>query len=113
MAIEIDEPVTKSDFDDIRWYTAHRGVSVFVEDGCWYVNFATRCNFLNSDNKCDIYETRPKICRNHDRSECEGPDGHYCLEIEFRHPREVEEYYTNVVKPKLAAKRKRKARKKK
>ena len=26
----------------------------------WYA----RCPFLNNDNKCDIYENRPLICRN-------------------------------------------------
>ena len=68
IAVEIDKPVSKGDFDDLRWYIAHRGVTVFVEDKRWYVNFSSRCNFLTSDHRCEAYEDRPKICRDHDAS---------------------------------------------
>ena len=106
-AMEIDTPQTKSEFDEIRWYTAHRGVSVFVEDKRWYVNFATRCNFLTRDNQCEAYETRPKICRSHKATECEGPDGEYDFEIELRRPPEVDDYYESVVKPQKASRRRK------
>ena len=107
VAVELDTPTTKGDFDDIRWYTAHPGVTVFVEDKRWYVNFGSRCNFLTSDRRCEIYATRPKICRKHDPSGCEGPQGEYAFDLELRTPQEVETYYDKVVKPK---KRKRRGR---
>jgi len=107
VAVEIDEPTTKGDFDDVRWYTAHRGVSVFVEDKRWYINFSSRCNYLTRDNQCEVYECRPQICRDHAVSECEGPEGEYRLELELRTPAEVEAYYENVVKPKRRKKRKK------
>lgn len=107
VAVEIDEPTTKGDFDDVRWYTAHRGVSVFVEDKRWHINFSSRCNYLTQDNQCEAYESRPRICRDHDMSDCEGPEGEYRFELELRTPAEVEAYYENVVKPKRGKKRKK------
>ena len=44
LALPIDTPKTKGDFDDVRWYLAHEGISVFVEEGDWYINIANRCN---------------------------------------------------------------------
>ena len=32
LALPIDKPTTKRDYDDIRWYLMHEGVSVFVEE---------------------------------------------------------------------------------
>lgn len=112
VAIEIDKPVTKSDFDDVRWYTAHRAVSVFVQDKRWYISFASRCNFLTSDNRCEIYKTRPKICRKHEISECEGPRGDDSSKLVFNKPSDVEEYYKRVVEPKRSARKKRKKKRK-
>lgn len=107
VAIEIDKPTTKGDFDDIRWYTAHRGITVFVEDGQWYVNFNSRCNYLTAEHRCEIYDRRPKICRRHDPSGCEGPEGEYEFELELRTPDEVQAYYDDVAKPKKAGRKKR------
>lgn len=108
VAVEIDEPTTKNDFDDVRWYVAHRSISVFVEEKKWHICFNSRCNFLTQDHRCEIYETRPKICRKHGISECEGPKGENDFELHFRTADEVEEYYENVVKPKRKKKRRRK-----
>ena len=107
VAIEIDEPTAKSDFDDVRWYTAHRGITVFVEEKRWYVNFASRCNFLTRDQQCEIYESRPKICRGHSTSRCEGPKGEYEFELELRTPQDVDAYYNDMVKARKAARKKR------
>jgi len=70
-ALEIDEPKKVREFDDIRWYVAHAKTSVFVEDGKWYLQVFTKCQYLDKDNRCTIYETRPRICRRYDTDECE------------------------------------------
>ena len=106
IAIEIDKPETKRDFDDIRWYVAHRGVRVFVERGRWYVEFRTRCKFLTKDNLCAIYEKRPRICREHDPNSCEF-DGAPEYPLVFRHPDEVEEYYKEWLRQRRKSNRKR------
>ena len=56
LAIPLDEPTTARDFDDIRWYLMHEDVSVFVEDGDWYIQFQTRCKNLGADNIWPTYD---------------------------------------------------------
>ena len=82
VALEIDKPTTKGDYDHIRWYLLHRNVNVFVDhDKKWYIEFRTTCEEQGSDNRCQIYETRPKICRDHGNveGECEFFDTPYHL----------------------------------
>ena len=82
VSTEIDVPTTRRDFDHIRWYLMHPGVRVYVEDsGQWFIQFLSRCDNLGADNLCQIYATRPQICRDLEPTECEfalGPgDQHY------------------------------------
>ncbi len=92
VAIEIDKPKAKKDYDIIRWYLAHDNVSVFIDhDKNWHVEFKTPCNFQSSDKQCLIYSSRPLICRDHGISEgdCEYYDSPYlqyfssCDELEI------------------------------
>jgi Fe-S-cluster containining protein len=92
LALPIEEPTTARDFDDIRWYLMHRGVTVFVEDGEWYVQVSTVCQNLRPDNLCSIYETRPKICREYKAGECDYVGGHYEYDHLFHCPEELAEY---------------------
>lgn len=79
VAMEIDYPEDKNDFENIRWYVAHKNVSVFVEeDDTWNIEFATPCEFLLSDGKCSIHEDfvknpkvkRPNICHEFSVEQC-------------------------------------------
>ncbi len=66
IAIEIDTPTTKNEFDYIRWYLVHENTNVFIDhDKKWHVEFRTTCQRLNDDNKCTMYRSRPKICKNY------------------------------------------------
>ena len=72
VAIEIDAPTTMTEYDYLVWYLVHPGVSVFVDwNGSWFVKFETRCQHLQPNGMCGIYETRPAICREFDWKECE------------------------------------------
>jgi len=74
VAIEIDRPRTKRDFDHIRWHLAHENVNIFIDHkNKWFVEFKTRCSFLTEENFCSVYSSRPKICRDHpgDEVQCE------------------------------------------
>jgi Fe-S-cluster containining protein len=100
VALPVDIPKTKQDLDDIRWYLAHKGVSVFVEKGEWYINFASKCRHLHQDkHTCDIYQKRPKICRNYRTSKCDLAASEYDYELHFTDDAQMEEYikvkYTN------------------
>ncbi len=95
VALEIDKPTTKQEFDNIRWYLMHKGVEVFVDhDGGWYVKFTTDCEHVNAKHACDVYETRPEICRDYPAAghECEFEgEGEY-FKVIFRNAAEYEEY---------------------
>ncbi len=109
IALPIETPEDRSDFDDIRWYLAHEGISVFVEDDDWYINIANRCRFLDRDNRCGIYETRPKICRRYTEDSCDFHSGDYGYELHFTSIEEVDEYILQKFGP---AKTKSKTKKK-
>jgi uncharacterized protein len=89
---ELDTPKTQRDFEDIKWFVAHKNVTVFVEkDGQWYVEFITPCKNLGDDNRCKIYEKRPEICRELTHDECEFHNGYTEL-FQFKEIKDVEEY---------------------
>ncbi len=96
VALPLDTPTTKAEYDNIRWYLAHEGISVFVDKGDWYVNFAARCKFLNRDNRCDIYETRPKICRKYNETNCDYHSGDYGYDLHFTSIEELDEYLDKI-----------------
>ena len=93
IALPIDKPANKRDYDDIRWYLMHKDVSIFVEEGDWYVQFQARCSNLGTDNLCQIYESRPEICRDYEPGECDYGGGAYTYDHLFTHPKQVEDYY--------------------
>ncbi len=113
LALPIDKPARKRDFDDIRWFLLHKRVLVFVEDGDWYVQFTSRCRNLRADNRCAEYETRPAICRQYSTSECEYSDGDYAYEHLFRTPEELQTFAREFLRRKRARARRRRERQRK
>lgn len=73
-ALEIDTPVTPEDHDSIRWYLLHEHVVVWVQDKAWYLEVRTPCRHLLADNRCAIYETRPRICREYGWPQADEPE---------------------------------------
>ena len=70
--LQIDTPRRKEDFENIRWFLAHKGVTVFVESKKWYLELDSRCRYLTKANRCRIYDKRPLICREHSSTTCEN-----------------------------------------
>jgi len=101
VAVDMDEPKTLEEWEYIRWLVAHENVSVYVdEEDDWLVEFVTPCLML-VNNKCKIYNDRPKICREHPLSDCVmngDPGGE---KLRFDTLEQVEKYIEEVVKPKL------------
>lgn len=92
IALPIETPEDRSDFDDIRWYLIHEEVSVFVEDGEWFISFATKCRHLRDDHMCGIYSTRPQICRDYTTENCDYHSGDYGWEEHFTSPEHLDAY---------------------
>ena len=92
VALPIDNPETAHDYDNIRWYLMHENIHVFVDDGEWYIAFATRCKNLADDNRCNVYETRPRVCRGYDTSNCEYHGTEYRYEHMFTSADQLQRY---------------------
>ena len=107
VAVQIDNPTTPTDFEDIRWYISHRKVWAFVEDGDWYVSLDTPCKFLSRDRRCAIYANRPKICRKYTTHSCEFNGDGIPFDLKFTQPREIQAYAENFFREKRAKARAR------
>ena len=71
VAVEIDKPDTKWQYDQILWMLVHENVAVYIEaDGEWYVEFKTKCSARGEANLCKIYEDRPRLCRDYSNETC-------------------------------------------
>jgi Fe-S-cluster containining protein len=71
IALEIDTPRSRADFDDLRWYLCHKQTVIYVSDDKWYLHMLVDCRYRGPDSLCTIYDRRPKICREHSTEDCE------------------------------------------
>ena len=106
----IDTPDTYEEFEDVRWYLCHEGVSVHIDEGDWYMSVLNRCKMLKKSNRCKIYEDRPLICRGYDRDNCDHTAGDYGYDALFETPEEIEEYARKELGPAAYERAKAKAR---
>jgi uncharacterized protein len=97
-ALPIDKPKRWEDFDYIRWYLLHQQAAVFIEEDCWYLLVQNRCKHLRDDHLCDIYDTRPQICRDYTTADCEYDDD-WTYDHYWETPEQVEEYAEAVLGP--------------
>lgn len=97
-ALPMETPDGRSDFDDLRWFMMHGRVSAFVENDIWYLMVHSDCQHLLSDNRCGIYETRPRICRKYSTVNCEYDDD-ACYDKFFEVPEQVDEYAEATLPP--------------
>jgi Fe-S-cluster containining protein len=64
IAIQLDTPTNKTDYDHLRWFLMHEKVRVGIDlDGNWTLEVATPCQYLQADYRCGIYDDRPRICK--------------------------------------------------
>ena len=94
---EIDEPDDFEEFDDIRWFLLHEGVSVHIDEGDWFISIANKCKMLAPDNACTLYDERPVICRKYEMETCDVTDGDYGYDAAFETPDEIEAYAREVL----------------
>jgi Fe-S-cluster containining protein len=95
VAVEIDKPTCKRDYDHIRWYLLHEKVHVFLDhEKRWFVEFETPCSALQADAACGNYAERPRICRQHGEGavECEYVSDDQPFRRRFSTATEFEDY---------------------
>jgi len=96
--VEIDKPEKLEDFEEIKWYVSHKNINVFVdEEDDWDIEFITPCEFLGENNLCQIYEKRPKICREFSVNDCPHHN-EYIEKHTFTNLEELENFIKNVWK---------------
>ena len=99
-ALPLDNPTTARDYDNIRWYLMHENVIVYIEKKQWYIGILNRCKNLQDDNRCGIYLTRPKICREYTTDNCDWHGGEYDFEKFFTSAEQLMDYAkTKLKKP--------------
>ncbi len=91
--VQIDDPTTFEDWEEVRWKAAHKNVWVIQDnEGDWCVEFFTDCEHLKENGACKIYNKRPHICSDHGMDECivNGEGDYY--QLIFKTSDEVEAY---------------------
>ncbi len=78
ITVQIDTPEDDIDFEELKWFLCHENISVYIDhDNDWCIEVKTPCKFQDTKtNLCTIYETRPKVCQEHQTDECEGNEEH-------------------------------------
>jgi Fe-S-cluster containining protein len=109
--LPIDNPDCVQDYDNIRWYLLHENIVVFIEKKQWYVGVFTRCKHLAEDNRCGIYEDRPRICRSYTTDNCDWHGGEYDYEQLFTSGDQLREYAEEKLGRPLVLQKKKKKRK--
>lgn len=93
---EIDKPETYQDFENIRWYMLHEGISVHIDDeGDWCILIDNRCRNLAQTPeglRCSDYDNRPLICRRYSPDSCDRTRGGYDFEEQFDTAAQLEAY---------------------
>ncbi len=68
---EIDTPRSMDEFDTLLWQLAHKNNQAYKDEDGWFLLVYTKCQFLQDDGRCGIYETRPQMCRDYTNDYCE------------------------------------------
>ena len=93
IAVEIDNPSDFEDYDNMFWYLAHKGVSVYIDfDSDWFIEFETVCEHLSPSKTCGIYEERPHMCSSFSWDECEKNTQERAWKVRFTKPDELFAY---------------------
>jgi hypothetical protein len=71
LTVAIPTPTAESDWDEIRWWLAHGGVTVSKDDDGWLLTVETSCRHLEPNGACGIYPARMTLCADHDVVDCE------------------------------------------
>lgn len=67
----IDTPRSKEDFRQLLWQVSHQNVKLYKDDDGWTLLVDGKCQHLQVNGDCGIYDERPDICREHTNDYCE------------------------------------------
>lgn len=90
LVIPIEKPKTPGEMEDLKWELQYDTVCIFIRSHRWYRLIEGRCMYLDRNNRCKIYQRRPRRCRELGPPECER-FGRFYEEL-FTTPQQLEAY---------------------
>ena|GEM_PF-462837 len=97
-SLPIFTPTRWAHYHEIEKYLDYGKTLVYVEKGTWYLVVTTVCKYLTKENRCAVYWTRPKVCREYTTAECEY-DSDWTFDKVFETPAQLREYAEAVLPP--------------
>jgi len=89
---QIDEPDTFEEYENLRWFILHKGITIHIDEGDWYISIENECRNLTADGRCSDYAHRPMICRSYSSEGCDATGGDYEYEELFTTADEIAAY---------------------
>ena len=68
---QIDTPRSREDFDVLLWQISHEHTEIYKDEDGWTLLIDGKCQHLQLNGDCGIYDSRPPICREHSNDYCE------------------------------------------
>ena len=84
---------SKDDFMHLLWQVSHENVETYKDDDGWFLLIRGKCEHLQPNGGCGIYEVRPQVCRDYSNDWCEfdeAAESHFTYH--FTHYRELLSY---------------------
>ena len=67
----METPRSKEDFRQLLWQVSHQNVKLYKDDDGWTLLVDGKCQHLQINGDCGIYDERPDVCREHTNDYCE------------------------------------------
>ena len=67
----LDTRRSKNDFKHLLWQVSHQNIEIYKDESGWYLLISGRCEHIQDNGACGIYEDRPEICREYSNDWCE------------------------------------------
>ncbi|OGT20342.1 MAG: hypothetical protein A2V90_05850 [Gammaproteobacteria bacterium RBG_16_57_12] len=68
---QLATPRSKHDFDHMLWQISHENVQIYKDEDGWFLLVNNRCSHLSPEGRCNIYFSRPQVCREYKNDYCE------------------------------------------
>ncbi|MDD4202629.1 MAG: YkgJ family cysteine cluster protein [Candidatus Omnitrophica bacterium] len=99
LAMHIGKPVTKQEIEDLKWQLQFDTVKVYIRHNKWHQLVEGKCMYLDTKNRCSIYDKRMDKCKTHNPPHCERYGKFY--DIMFNFPEDLDKYLLKRKKNKL------------
>jgi Fe-S-cluster containining protein len=89
---QIDKPGSFKEFENLRWFLLHEGISAHIDEGNWFIAIDNKCRRLSDDGRCADYANRPVICRQYHTDGCDATSGDYQYDELFTSAEQIAAY---------------------